>query len=47
MGILARALIREMPEYVLLLAPARHPHGQDGAAELHTLIGRYPGADGM
>ena len=48
MAILARAVHPRIPGIRLLLAPARHPPRQEGAcATTTTLLGRYPGADGM
>ena len=47
MAILARALIREMPEYDYLLAPPGIRMGKMVQRNYNTLIGRYPGADGM
>ena len=47
LAILARALIREFPEYDFLLA---HPGDQVRprvVRNYNTLLGRYPGADGM
>ena len=47
MGILARALIREMPEYDYYWHLPGIRMGKMVQRNYNTLIGRYPGADGM
>ena len=47
MAILARALIREMPGIRLFLAPPGIRLGKMVQRNYNTLLGRYPGADGM
>lgn len=47
LGILARALIRDFPEYEYYLHIPAIKFGRRITANFNKLIGRYPGADGM
>jgi len=47
LGILARALIRDFPEYESYLHIPAIKFGRRITANFNKLIGRYPGADGM
>ena len=47
LAILARALIREFPEYDFYWHIAAHPVRQARHAQHNKLLDRYPGADGM
>jgi D-alanyl-D-alanine carboxypeptidase len=47
LGILARALLRDFPEYEYYLHVPAIKFGRRITANFNKLIGRYPGADGM
>ncbi len=47
LGILARALLRDFPEYEYYLHLPAIKFGRRITANYNKLIGRYPGADGM
>ena len=47
LGILARAIIRDLPEYEYFMHIPAIKFGRRVTANFNKLIGRYPGADGM
>jgi D-alanyl-D-alanine carboxypeptidase len=47
LGILARAVIRDLPEYEYFMHISAIKFGRRVTANFNKLIGRYPGADGM
>jgi D-alanyl-D-alanine carboxypeptidase len=47
LGILARAVIRDLPEYEYFMHIPAIKFGRRVTANFNKLIGRYPGADGM
>lgn len=47
LGILARAIIRDLPEYEYFMHIPAIKFGRRVTANYNKLIGRYPGADGM
>ncbi len=47
LGILARAIIRDLPEYEYFMHVPAIKFGRRVTANFNKLIGRYPGADGM
>ena len=47
LGILARAIIRDLPEYEYFMHVPAIKFGRRITANFNKLIGRYPGADGM
>ncbi|MDO8979283.1 MAG: peptidase M15, partial [Afipia sp.] len=47
LGILARAIIRDLPEYEYFMHIQAIKFGRRVTANFNKLIGRYPGADGM
>jgi len=47
LGILARAVIRDLPEYEYFMHVPAIKFGRRVTANFNKLIGRYPGADGM
>ena len=47
LGILARAIIRDLPEYEYFMHIPAIKFGRRVTANFYKLIGRYPGADGM